>query len=58
MVDTKVMYQPPREFTEVLSFFERLTQLSNPRVSGAELLESGVTRLRQKPCQSGFPATV
>ena len=50
MIDTKAMYQPLGESTEVLGFFKRLAKLGNPRVSGAELFESRVTRLCQKPC--------
>ena len=57
VTDTKTIYQPSREFAEILGFFKSLAELGNPRVSGAELFKSRVTRLRQKPRQGGFPTT-
>ena len=58
VVDIKITYKPTSEFTEVPRFLERLAKLSDSRVSGAELFERRVTRLCQKPRQSGFPTTV
>jgi len=59
VADTRtVCYQPSGETTEVLGFVKSLTQLGDSRVGGAELFESRITRLCQKPRKSSFPTTV
>ena len=58
MVDTKTVYRPSGKLAEVLGFLKNLAHLSDSRVSGAELFESCITRLCQKPCQGRFPTAV